>query len=94
MEMTERGGRIVCAGIPKKPVAVDAGRMVLYERELIATLGYANDLPRVAAMIASGALDPSVMITNRIALAEVPAEIESLAGDPRDEVKVLAEVRS
>ena len=72
LEMSERGGRIVCAGIPKKPVAVDAGRMVLYERELIATLGYANDLPRVAAMIASGALDPSVMITNRIALADVP----------------------
>jgi (R,R)-butanediol dehydrogenase/meso-butanediol dehydrogenase/diacetyl reductase len=94
LEMSERGGRIVCAGIPKKPVAVDAGRMVLYERELIATLGYANDLPRVAAMIASGSLDPGVMITNRIALSEVPAEIESLAGDPRDEVKVLAEVRS
>ncbi len=94
LEMSERGGRIVCAGIPKKPVAVDAGRMVLYERELIATLGYANDLPRVAAMIASGALDPSVMITNRITLAEVPAEIESMAADPRDEVKVLAEVRS
>jgi (R,R)-butanediol dehydrogenase/meso-butanediol dehydrogenase/diacetyl reductase len=93
LEMSERGGRIVCAGIPKKPVAVDAGRMVLYERELIATLGYANDLPRVAAMIASGSLDPSVMITNRIPLAEVPAEIESLAGDPRDEVKVLAQVR-
>jgi (R,R)-butanediol dehydrogenase/meso-butanediol dehydrogenase/diacetyl reductase len=93
LEMSERGGRIVIAGIPKKPVAVDAGRMVLYERELIATLGYANDLPRVAAMIASGALDPGVMITNRIALAEVPAEIESLAGDPRDEVKVLAKVR-
>lgn len=28
MEMSERGGRIVIAGIPKKPVAVDAGRMV------------------------------------------------------------------
>jgi (R,R)-butanediol dehydrogenase/meso-butanediol dehydrogenase/diacetyl reductase len=94
LEMSERGGRIVCAGIPKKPVAVDAGRMVLYERELIATLGYANDLPRVAAMIASGALDPSVMITNRIGLADVPGEIESMAADPRDEVKVLAEVRS
>jgi len=94
LEMSERGGRIVCAGIPKEPVAVDAGRMVLYERELIATLGYANDLPRVAAMIASGSLDPSVMITNRIALTEVAAEIERMAADPRDEVKVLAEVRA
>jgi (R,R)-butanediol dehydrogenase/meso-butanediol dehydrogenase/diacetyl reductase len=91
-EMTERGGRIVIAGIPKKPVAVDAGRMVLYERSLIGTLGYANDLPRVARMIASGSLEPSGMITNRIALAEVADEIERLAGDPRDEVKVLAEV--
>ncbi len=93
MEMSERGGRIVCAGIPKKPIAVDAGRMVLYERSLIATLGYHNDLPRVAAMIASGSLEPSAMITNRIPLAEVADEIERLAGDPRDEVKVLAQVR-
>jgi threonine dehydrogenase-like Zn-dependent dehydrogenase len=92
VEMSERGGRIVIAGIPKKPIPIDGGRMVLYERSLIGTLGYANDLPRVARMIATGNLEPSVMITNRIALSEVPEEIASLAGDPRDEVKVLAEV--
>jgi (R,R)-butanediol dehydrogenase / meso-butanediol dehydrogenase / diacetyl reductase len=94
MEMSERGGRIVLAGIPKKPLAIDGGRMVLYERSLIATLGYHNDLPRVAAMIASGSLEPSVMITNRIPLSEVADEIERMASDPRDEVKVLAEVVS
>jgi (R,R)-butanediol dehydrogenase / meso-butanediol dehydrogenase / diacetyl reductase len=94
MEMSERGGRIVLAGIPKKPLAIDGGRMVLYERSLIATLGYHNDLPRVAAMISSGSLEPSVMITNRIPLSEVADEIERMASDPRDEVKVLAEVVS
>jgi (R,R)-butanediol dehydrogenase/meso-butanediol dehydrogenase/diacetyl reductase len=94
LEMTERGGRVVIAGIPKQPVPVDPGRMVVYERSLIATLGYANDLPRVARMIAAGSLEPSVMITNRIPLAEVAGEIERLASDPRDEVKVLAEVKS
>ncbi|HEY2053523.1 MAG TPA: alcohol dehydrogenase catalytic domain-containing protein [Solirubrobacterales bacterium] len=94
VEMSERGGRIVIAGIPKTPVPIDGGRMVLYERSLIGTLGYANDLPRVAAMIAAGNLEPSVMITNRIELGEVAGEIERLAGDPRDEVKVLAEVRA
>jgi (R,R)-butanediol dehydrogenase/meso-butanediol dehydrogenase/diacetyl reductase len=94
VEMTERGGRIVIAGIPKQPIPIDGGRMVLYERSLIGTLGYANDLPRVARMIASGSLEPSVIITNRIPLSEVADEIERLAGDPRDEVKVLAEVRS
>jgi threonine dehydrogenase-like Zn-dependent dehydrogenase len=94
IEMTQRGGRIVIAGIPKKPVPVDASRMVVYERSLIGTLGYANDLPRVARMIASGSLEPGVMITNRIPLGEVADEIERLASDPRDEVKVLAEVGS
>lgn len=92
LEMTKRGGRIVCAGIPKQPVPVDAGRMVLYERSLIAALGYHNDLPRVAAMIASGQLKPEPMITRRVPLAETPAEIARLAEDPGDDVKVLVEV--
>ena len=41
--------------------------MVLYERSLLGTLGYANDLPRVAAMIAAGNLEPEGMITRRVA---------------------------
>ncbi len=92
MEMTTRGGRIVVAGIPKKPVPVDFGRMLLYERSLLTALGYHNDLPRAAAMIDSGRLDPSGMITRRAPLAETPAEIERLASDPGDDVKVLIEV--
>jgi len=93
LEMTVRGGRLVLAGIPKQPVPVDAGRMVLYERSIHATLGYHNDLPRVAAMIASGLLEPSSMITRRAPLAETPAEIERLASDPGDDVKVLIDVK-
>jgi (R,R)-butanediol dehydrogenase / meso-butanediol dehydrogenase / diacetyl reductase len=92
LEMTTRGGRIVIAGIPKRPIAVDAGRMVLYERTLLATLGYANDLPRVAAMIAAGNLRPESMITRRAPLDETPAEIARLAEDPGDDIKVLIEV--
>ncbi len=92
LEMTRRGGRVVIAGIPKKPVPVDAGRMVVYERTLVGILGYANDLPRVAAMIAAGNLRPEGMITRRVPLAETPAEIARLAEDPGDDVKVLVDV--
>lgn len=92
LEMTTRGGRIVVAGIPKQPVPVDAGRMLLYERSLLTTLGYHDDLPRVAAMIANGSLAPDSMITRRIPLAETPAEIARLAENPGDDVKVLVEV--
>jgi (R,R)-butanediol dehydrogenase/meso-butanediol dehydrogenase/diacetyl reductase len=92
MEMTVRGGRIVIAGIPKQPGPVDFGRLVVYERSLIGTFGYANDLPRVARMIASGNLEPTPMITKRIPLAAVAGEIERMARDSGDQVKVLAEV--
>jgi (R,R)-butanediol dehydrogenase/meso-butanediol dehydrogenase/diacetyl reductase len=92
LEMTTRGGRIVVAGIPKQPLPLDAGRMVLYERSLHATLGYANDLPRVAAIIAAGLLEPQSMITRRISLAETPAELVRLGENPGDDVKVLVEV--
>jgi (R,R)-butanediol dehydrogenase/meso-butanediol dehydrogenase/diacetyl reductase len=92
LEMTTRGGRIVAAGIPKKPVPVDAGRMVLYERSLHAALGYHNDLPRVAAMIDAGILEPAGMITRRIALGETPGELARLAEDPGDDLKVLVEI--
>jgi (R,R)-butanediol dehydrogenase/meso-butanediol dehydrogenase/diacetyl reductase len=92
LEMTTRGGRIVVAGIPKQPLPLDAGRMVLYERSLHATLGYANDLPRVATMIAAGLLEPQSMITRRIPLAKTPDELARLAENPGDDVKVLVEV--
>ncbi len=92
MEMTRRGGRIVVAGIPKQPVPVDAGRMVVYERSSIGALAYHNDLPRVAAMIAAGQLGPEAMITRPGPLAEAPAEIARLAENPGDDVKVLVEV--
>lgn len=92
LEMTTRGGRIVVAGIPKQPVPIDVSRMLLYERSLLTALGYHDDLPRVAAMIANGALKADSMITRRVPLAETPAEIARLAADPGDDVKVLVEV--
>ena len=91
-DMTVRGGRVVLVGIPKQPPVIDAGRMVLYERSLVAALGYAHDLPRIASMIAAGTLDASPLITRRIALADTPAEVARLADDPGDDVKVIIEV--
>ena len=82
MEMTRRGGRVVIAGIPKKPVPVDPGRMVLYERSLIGTLGYANDLPRVARMIASGAPRPERDDHQADPARRGAGEIERLASEP------------
>jgi (R,R)-butanediol dehydrogenase / meso-butanediol dehydrogenase / diacetyl reductase len=81
-------------GLPKKPPEIDAARLVLYERSLIGSLGYANDLPRVASMIAAGRIDPERLITNVIPLADTPAELERLYSSPGGDIKVLVDVNA
>ena len=90
-DMTGRGGVVVLVGIPKTPPVVDAGKLVLYERSIVATLGYVHDLPRIARMIDAGVLDPRGLITRKVSLTEAPSVFEQLASDPGDEIKVLVE---
>ena len=93
-DMTRRGGRIAVVGLPKRPPEIDAARLVLYERSLIGSLGYANDLPRVASMIAAGRLDPERLITKVVPLAETPGELERLSSAPGGDIKVLVDVNA
>jgi (R,R)-butanediol dehydrogenase/meso-butanediol dehydrogenase/diacetyl reductase len=91
-DLTRRGGSIVLVGIPKEAVPIDAAKMVLYERSLIASLGYVHDLPRVAALIDQGSLDAEALITKTIALEEAPAEFARLADEPGDDIKVMIDM--
>jgi len=93
-DMTVRGGRIVVAGLPKRPPVIDAARLVLFERSIVGTLGYAHDLPRVATMIADGRLAPEPLITKVVRLGAARAELGRLADDPGDDVKVLVDLRA
>jgi (R,R)-butanediol dehydrogenase/meso-butanediol dehydrogenase/diacetyl reductase len=92
LDMTCRGARIVLVGLPKTPPSLDGGKLVLYERSVVGSLGYVHDLPRVAALIATGALQPEPMITRSVGLADVPAELARLADDPGDDIKVLVKI--
>jgi (R,R)-butanediol dehydrogenase/meso-butanediol dehydrogenase/diacetyl reductase len=93
-DMTLRGGRIAVVGLPKRPPVIDAARLVLYERSLVGSLGYAHDLPRAASMIAAGRLDPERLITKVIPLADTPAELQRLADEPGADIKVLVDVNA
>lgn len=92
LDMTRRGGRVALVGLPKVSPPIDAARMVLYERSLVASLGYAHDLPRVARMIAAGRLDPERLITRSIGLEETPRELERLALAPEGDIKVVIDI--
>ena len=91
-DMTIRGGR-VARGPPQGAPRLDPARqLVLYERSLIGSLGYAHDLRRrAAAMIASGSLDPEPLVSREIELAALPGQLEEMAATPVD-VKVLVEL--
>jgi (R,R)-butanediol dehydrogenase/meso-butanediol dehydrogenase/diacetyl reductase len=91
-EVTRRGGTVVVVGIPKQPVAVDVARLVLFERALVASLGYVDDLPRVASLIEQGAIDPERLITSVVPLREGVETLARLADDPGGDIKVLLEV--
>ena len=93
-DMTARGGRIAVVGLPKHPPAIDAARLVLYERSLVGSLGYAHDLPRAATMIAAGHLDPERLITRVIDLAQTPHELARQAAGTGGDIKVLIDVNA
>jgi (R,R)-butanediol dehydrogenase/meso-butanediol dehydrogenase/diacetyl reductase len=91
-DMTTRGGRVALVGLPKEPPELDPARqLVLFERSIVGSLGYAHDLPRAAAMIAAGTLDPEPLVSREIALGQLPDELERMSREPVD-VKVMVDL--
>ena len=88
-EMTKRGGNVVVVGLHKQPTELDASRLLLFERGVFGSLGYAHDLPRVATLIDAGLLAPSALVTNIIDLSETPSQFELLASGQTDDIKTL-----
>jgi (R,R)-butanediol dehydrogenase/meso-butanediol dehydrogenase/diacetyl reductase len=93
-DMTVRGGRVSLVGIPKHPPALDPARqLVLFERSIVASLAYTNDLERAAEMIASGNLDPEPLISRHTVLEALPDELDEMARSPVD-IKVLVDLQA
>jgi (R,R)-butanediol dehydrogenase/meso-butanediol dehydrogenase/diacetyl reductase len=94
IECTRRGGRIVLAGLTGTPSPIEGRRLALFERSLIGSLGYRNDLPRVMKLMDAGALDAEALITAVVPLTEASDTVRDLAADPGGRVKVLVDLRA
>jgi (R,R)-butanediol dehydrogenase/meso-butanediol dehydrogenase/diacetyl reductase len=94
VECARRGGRIVLVGLSGEPSNVLASRLVLFERSLVGSLGYHNDLPRVMRMMELGVIDPEVLISDIVPLASACDIIGDLAAQPGGRIKVLVQVSS
>jgi (R,R)-butanediol dehydrogenase/meso-butanediol dehydrogenase/diacetyl reductase len=91
IECAARGGRVALLGLPSAPSTVDARRITLFERSLVGSLGYRHDLPRVLGLVASGHLDPALLVSARVPLAEAAGAVEELASRSAGKIKVLVD---
>lgn len=88
--IARRGGTVVIAGVFEEPAELDLNRLVVYERTLIGTLGYAGEFPTVIALLADGRLQAEPLISHRIGLDEVVSGgFDAILADRSDKLKVL-----
>ncbi len=94
VDAARRGGTVVLLGVGHgraelRPISVTA-----FERTVIGSLGYNQDLPRAVALVASGRIDPRPLVTSVVPLGRVvPDALEPLAAGGRGQVKVLVDVK-
>jgi (R,R)-butanediol dehydrogenase / meso-butanediol dehydrogenase / diacetyl reductase len=94
VECAKRGGRIALVGLAGDPAALDAKRLVLFERSLIGCLGYRHDLPRVVKLVEAARLDPTELIGDVVPLADAAKTLADLASAPSEKIKVLVDPRA
>lgn len=88
-----RGGRVVLVGIGHGVADVEPAQIVPYEREVVGSLGYRHDLPRVIGLIDAGLLDPTPLITGVVPLeAAVSGAFDALLDDELQHMKVLVDL--
>lgn len=85
----QRGGVVVVAGIGAGTLETDVRQLVLFERTVRGSLGYNFDIPRVLALMASGRLDPTPLLTDVRPLSAAVATFDELSTPGHAHLKVL-----
>lgn len=84
-----KGGKVVLVGLFGAPAQFDAFDLVNREVEIVPSCGYRHVYPDLIGLIAAGAVDPAVIVTREVRLADVVSGgFETLSG-PNDDIKVL-----
>ena len=86
---TRRGGRIVVAGAFEQPYPVNLLALLIQEQSISGTFGYAAEFTEARALICSGAVDVSRLISRTVSLDELPATFEEITENRNKYQKVL-----
>ena len=87
------GSRICLTGVHKEAATVDLVMLLAKEVDIIPAMGYDKEFDEVIAMLQSGHLDPTGMVTHHFPLSEIAAAF-ALARNPHNAIKVMIDCQS
>lgn len=91
--MVEAAGprsRICLMGVHKEAVELDLVMLLAREVDIIPAMGYDNEFAEVIAMMQSGRIDPTPMVTHHFPLSDVVAAFD-LARNPAGSIKIIVD---
>ena len=85
----------IAVSIPfnKEPATVDLMMLLAKEVSVIPAMGYEQEFGEVIDMLASGRLDPTVMVTHHFGLSDIQ-EAFAAARDSHNAIKVMIDCQS
>jgi (R,R)-butanediol dehydrogenase/meso-butanediol dehydrogenase/diacetyl reductase len=83
-----KGSRIVTLAMQRQPVTFDGTKLMSKEISIIGSSGYPTEFPLVMQKLASGAVDPEIMISHRFPFSDFLNAFET-ANDASGAAKVL-----
>jgi threonine dehydrogenase-like Zn-dependent dehydrogenase len=87
------GSRIGLVGLHKQAASVDLVMLLAKEISVIPAMGYGSEFAEVIEMLASGKLDPTVMVTHHFPLSRI-LEAFDVARDTDSAIKVMVDCQA
>lgn len=87
------GSRVCLTGLHKEAATLDLMMLLAKEVSVIPAMGYEQEFGEVIDMLASGRLDPSVIVTHHFALTDI-GEAFAMARDTNAAIKVMIDCQS
>jgi threonine dehydrogenase-like Zn-dependent dehydrogenase len=94
VKMVRPAGRIVTAGLGEQLSAVHFKTLVLKEAHIIASRVTLGEFPRAIRLMEKGLLHPELLITDRLALRDIPAAFEKVDREDPATIKIVLDVQA
>jgi 2-desacetyl-2-hydroxyethyl bacteriochlorophyllide A dehydrogenase len=85
--------RICLTGVHKEAATIDLVMLLAKEVVIIPAMGYDDEFDEVIAMLQSGKIDPTVMVTHHFPLSDITAAF-ALAKDPTQAIKIMIDCQA